>query len=287
MILHLSQVQNCGSPSALIYTYTWSLGHKEIWERRILPDMQKAIINSMQCSQVAIDVRRSCFELYGADFMISGDDLRPWLIEINASPCMAPSTSVTNDLTARVLEDTLKVIIDKRTNRNCDVGEFVLLCKQKPNALGSCQRHDNTKSFSTEYPQEQPSLKPIANGVEKSSRGLNSHSSRDLNEKPRFGAYSEGKTPSADRQTIQVQTTNKLNGIGSTLFHRGSSVKRASSPMVLRASTVTFDANSQCNEKDTTHQRNGVMPTPKSNSKRLFADRFRRAATTATSGDSS
>nr|CDS34054.2 hypothetical transcript [Hymenolepis microstoma] len=268
--------------------YLESLGHKGIWERRILPDMQKAIINSMQCSQVAIDVRRGCFELYGADFMISGDDLRPWLIEINASPCMAPSTSVTIDLTAKVLEDTLKVIIDKRTNRNCDVGEFVLLCKQKTGVPGGCQRHDCAKSFAMENSQEQPSSKPIANGVEKTTRGPSSHSSRDLNEngKPRFRGHSESKIMSTDRQTTQVQTNNKLNEIGSTLGRRTLSVKRASSPMVLKASTIPFNAKSLSYDKGTTLQRNGTTHAPNSNGKRLFVGRFRQAATT-TSGNSS
>ncbi|CDS39932.1 protein monoglycylase ttll8 [Echinococcus multilocularis] len=128
--------------------YLENLGHRHVLERRILPEMQKEIINSMLCSQDAIDPRKGSFELYGADFMISADDLRPWLIEINASPCMAPTTAVTSDLTARVLEDTLKVVVDRRTRRNCDVGGYILLYRQKSVLSGNSQRESVSRTAS-------------------------------------------------------------------------------------------------------------------------------------------
>ncbi|KAL5113030.1 Tubulin monoglycylase TTLL3 [Taenia crassiceps] len=144
--------------------YLENLGHRHIWERRILPEMQKEIINSMLCSQDAIDPRKGSFELYGADFMITADDLRPWLIEINASPCMAPTTAVTSDLTARVLEDTLKVVVDRRTRRNCDVGGYILLYKQKPALPGNSQRENVPQTSSMDNSIRRRPSKSVARG---------------------------------------------------------------------------------------------------------------------------
>ena len=50
---------------------------------------------------------QSAFELYGADFML-GEDLSPWLIEINSSPSMCRNTRATVKLVDMVMEDTIK-----------------------------------------------------------------------------------------------------------------------------------------------------------------------------------
>lgn len=76
-----------------------------------------------------IDRRANTFELYGADFMIS-EDYYPWLIEINASPDLAPSTSVTARLCPQAVEDTVKVVIDKKIDQAADTGFFELIYKQ-------------------------------------------------------------------------------------------------------------------------------------------------------------
>ncbi|CAF1316316.1 unnamed protein product, partial [Didymodactylos carnosus] len=101
------------------------------WETQIYPQMKEAIVCSMLVAQDAIDARKNSFELYGADFMLD-ESLKPWLIEINCSPTMARCTAVTTDMCDSVLEDTCKVMIDRKYNKSADTGRFELIHKGIP-----------------------------------------------------------------------------------------------------------------------------------------------------------
>ncbi|XP_034178035.2 tubulin glycylase 3A [Osmia lignaria lignaria] len=115
--------------------YLKSQGHEKAWDEIIYPGMKQGLVGSMLASQEAMDRRKNSFELYGADFMVM-EDFSVWLIEINSHPDMSYSSRVTTRLCRQVLEDTIKVVVDFREDRNADTGQFELAYRQR---MPSCQ----------------------------------------------------------------------------------------------------------------------------------------------------
>lgn len=87
--------------------YLRQIGKQDMWQERIYPGMKKAIVGTMLSSQENMDRRPNTFELFGADFMIC-ENFYPWLIEINSSPDLGATTSVTARMCPQCLEDVIK-----------------------------------------------------------------------------------------------------------------------------------------------------------------------------------
>jgi tubulin polyglutamylase TTLL9 len=67
------------------------------------------IIKSLLSVQRTIMNDKHCFELYGFDVLLD-DNLKPWLIEINASPSMTANTPTDYETKLGLLEDVFTVL---------------------------------------------------------------------------------------------------------------------------------------------------------------------------------
>ena len=78
--------------------------------RALFEQIDTIVVHSLKACQNVIVNDRHCFELYGYDLLIDAD-LKPWLIEVNASPSLSSTTFSDRVMKAKVIKDTLRVVV--------------------------------------------------------------------------------------------------------------------------------------------------------------------------------
>ncbi|XP_008316914.1 putative tubulin polyglutamylase TTLL9 isoform X1 [Cynoglossus semilaevis] len=99
----------------------------------LFAEMDNIFVRSLQSVQKIIINDKRCFELYGYDILLD-QDLKPWLIEVNASPSYTPSGQEDYEMKCRLLEDTLNVVDmeGRLTGKEKRVGGFDLMWNDGP-----------------------------------------------------------------------------------------------------------------------------------------------------------
>ena len=92
---------------------------------------------SLKSVQSVIINDKHCFEVYGFDVLID-ENLKPWLIEVNASPSLTASTEMDRTLKMGVIHDAFQVVVPPdwmeesskhgaNTSKETQVGNFTLI----------------------------------------------------------------------------------------------------------------------------------------------------------------
>lgn len=102
---------------------------------RLFEEIQWLIVHSLKAVAAVMANDRHCYECYGYDIIID-DNLKPWLIEVNASPSMTATTVNDRILKYKLIDNLLSVVLppdgipDARWNKTPTpeaLGDFQIL----------------------------------------------------------------------------------------------------------------------------------------------------------------
>ncbi|KAJ3237355.1 putative tubulin polyglutamylase ttll1 [Chytriomyces hyalinus] len=104
---------------------------------KLLSDIDSILVNSLRAVQNIMANDKHCFECYGYDIIVDAD-LRPWLIEVNASPSLSATTQSDRMMKHCLIHDILNIVISddfleskstsqSRTPSPKKLGDFVQL----------------------------------------------------------------------------------------------------------------------------------------------------------------
>ena len=107
---------------------------KHGWQavRELLKQIDGIFLKSLLSVQKLIIHDKHCFEMYGYDVLID-NTLKPWLIEINASPSLTASSKEDYEMKCRLLDDMASVIDmeGRLSGKERRVGSFDLIHDEK------------------------------------------------------------------------------------------------------------------------------------------------------------
>lgn len=95
---------------------------------KLFDDINHIIITSLRSVQTVIINDKHCFEMYGYDILLDSN-LKPWLIEINASPSLSTTTQKDKELKMNLINDVYKIVCpddftDSEAKRNRRINTF-------------------------------------------------------------------------------------------------------------------------------------------------------------------
>jgi tubulin polyglutamylase TTLL1 len=78
--------------------------------RKLEEDIDLVFLLSLKACQNAVSNDPHCFEVYGFDIIVD-EDLKPWLIEVNASPSLSANTESDRAMKSALIADTLAIVV--------------------------------------------------------------------------------------------------------------------------------------------------------------------------------
>nr|KAJ3422312.1 putative tubulin polyglutamylase ttll9 [Polyrhizophydium stewartii] len=113
----------------------------------LFTEMEALVVRSLMSVQKVMINDKHCFELYGYDILIDSN-LKPWLLEVNASPSLTAETQFDYDLKYAMLNDCFDVVdLERRYEKDkrlrTRVGGFDLVYNDGP------VKHERTSNYSS------------------------------------------------------------------------------------------------------------------------------------------
>ncbi len=81
----------------------------------IFPFCFRLIVHSLKAVAPVMVSDRHCYECYGYDIIID-DNLKPWLIEVNASPSLSSTTVSDRIMKYKLINDIINVVLPPGTD---------------------------------------------------------------------------------------------------------------------------------------------------------------------------